>query len=309
MKSYFLKILIIILIITILFCIINKVIENPNNEYFTTRNKVCCLYAYYEKNELYKTNFEYFLENAILDNIDYYVIINGDSTVKIPERFNIAVFHRRNKGYDFGAYSFMIKRIIKDYDYYVFLNATVKGPYLKSNDNRNWLNIFLELFKDNVKLVGTSVCYTDCDRVKNKYNIDNIYYIQTMFFIINKELFIFLNKENFFDDEEELNNETKMENIVIGKEIKLSYLTYLSNGNINCILDKYRNLDFKNLKNDINQSSFHGDPYFPNRYFCSTIIPEDVIFFKNKRFIEDVKTLETFLDDDYNKNTKLVCKF
>jgi hypothetical protein len=28
------------------------------------------IYAYYEKNNLYKNNFKYFLDNAILNNID-----------------------------------------------------------------------------------------------------------------------------------------------------------------------------------------------------------------------------------------------
>jgi hypothetical protein len=296
-----------VLIIVLVFYISNKIISKKNIEYFSAKNKVCCLYAYYEKNDLYKSNFQYFLENAILANIDYYIIINGKYSIEIPKRANITVYERENKGYDFGAYSFMINKISKSYNYYVFLNATVKGPYIKSDETRNWLDIFLDLFTDNVKLVGTSICYTDYDKVQKKYNVDNIYYVQSMFFIINRELFNLLNKEKFFDDEEELNNETIMENIVIGKEIKLSYLTYLSNGNINCILDKYRNLDFKNLKNDINPSSFNGDPYFPNRYFCSTIIPEDVIFYKNKRFIEDIITLKKNLEDDYNENTKVVC--
>jgi hypothetical protein len=253
-------------------------------------NKICCFYAYYEKNKLYKDNFKYFLDNAILTNIDYYIIINGEYTIDIPNKDNIKVFRRENKGFDFGAYSYIVnllgKKFLNKYSYYCFLNATVKGPYLKNK--KDWLNEFLKLFINNVRIVGTSICYTTEEEVLKKYNIKNIYYVQSMFFIINNNFFNILNEHNFFDDEQKLNNEKKLRNIVINKEIKLSYLSYLSNGNINCYLKKYRNLDFKKLNYDINPSSFRGDPYFPNKYFNSSIKPEDVIFYKNKRFMIDV---------------------
>ena len=32
------------------------------------KNKYCCFYAYYEKNQLYKNNLKYFLKNGLLDN-------------------------------------------------------------------------------------------------------------------------------------------------------------------------------------------------------------------------------------------------
>lgn len=276
--------------------------EQENN------NNIVFIYAYYEKNKLYKDNLEYFLKNAILDNIDYYFIINGNNTINFPIANNIKVIHRENKGFDFGAYSYAIKKILKkEYDYYIFSNATVKGPYL-NNNNKNWFDTFLELFIKNVKLVGTSICFTNYIKAIKKFNVESIYYVQSMFFIINRDLFNYLNKNNFFNDEELLNKEVILENIVINKEIKLSYLTYLSGGNINCYLSKYRNLDFRNIKNDINNSSFNGDPYFPNRYFCETIKPYDVIFYKNKRMIEDVVTLQNELKLHYDKNIINLCK-
>jgi hypothetical protein len=36
------------------------------------QNPICvCIYAYYEKDEKYKENLRFFLNNGILDNIDY----------------------------------------------------------------------------------------------------------------------------------------------------------------------------------------------------------------------------------------------
>jgi hypothetical protein len=300
------KIILLLILLVIIFYLIYKYLNKKEQFISNTGNTNVCLYAYYEKNELYKNNLLYFLNNALLDNIDYYFIINGNSTVVFPKKNNIKIINRENIGYDFGAYSYAITNIIPhNYDYYIFLNATVKGPYL--TNNKNWLDTFLELFTNNVKLVGTSVCFTETEKVKKTYNIDNIYFVQSMFFIINKELFNYLIDNNFFNDEQLLNKETVLEKIVINKEIKLSYLTYKSGGNINCYLSKYRNLDFKTLDHDINPTSFNGDPYFPNRYWCSTIMPNDVIFYKNKRMIEDILTLKNELELDEERINN-ICK-
>jgi hypothetical protein len=297
-----LLILIFIIILSIL-SILSKKYYNIfyKKEYFSnnnliTDNKYCCFYAYYEKDNLYKNNFTYFLENGILDNIDYYIIINGESTIDISQKKNIKIFHRENKGFDFGAYSYAIKNITKEYDYYVFLNATVKGPYLTDN-SKNWLYTFLSLFYDNVKLVGSSICYTPTNHnnLKSITDKDNIYYVQTPFFIIKQDFFKYINSKDFFN-EDELNNITDLTYVIVNKEIKLSSLCYKFGGNINCYLSKYRNLDYTSLNYDINNSSFNGDPYFINTYFCNTIQPNDVIFYKNKRFLYDTITHKNVLD-------------
>jgi outer membrane protein assembly factor BamD (BamD/ComL family) len=78
-------------------------------------SQICCIYAYYEKNEKYKKNFEHFLQHGILPNVDYFIVVNGLCTVVIPKYKNIHVYPRENKGYDFGAYSNGIKNMEKEY--------------------------------------------------------------------------------------------------------------------------------------------------------------------------------------------------
>ena len=109
----------IMLLISILILIIHKYYDK-NIENFHNYNKICCFYAYYEKNKLYKDNFEYFLNNGLLKNVDYYIIINGKCSVLIPKKNNIIVFQRENIGYDFGAFSYAIQRVHKNY-YYIKL--------------------------------------------------------------------------------------------------------------------------------------------------------------------------------------------
>jgi len=110
-------ILFIIIILFILLIFKNKkkyIIEKLSNTNFINNYKYVCLYAYYEKNEKYKNNLQFFINNGILDDIMYYIIINNfKCSVSIPNKKNIVVIYRENTGYDFGAWSYCIENYIK----------------------------------------------------------------------------------------------------------------------------------------------------------------------------------------------------
>ena len=261
--------------------------ELDNNQLITELDKkICCLYVYYEKNIKYKFNFMYFLNNAILENIDYYIIINGVSSINIPEKNNIRVFYRKNDGYDFGAYSHLIKKINKNYNYYFFINTSVLGPFI-NNYNKKWYEYFIELFNKDTKIVGTSINIYQKYIVSN-YNLINMYgkknvfsHIQSMFFCIDNEYFNYLQNINFFNEEELLNKDFNY--IIAYKEIGLSQIALNNNWNINCLLPNYKNLDYRRLNYDINIKSRNGDPYYDKSYFGTNIKKEDVIFYKTNR--------------------------
>jgi len=263
---------------------------NNLEKYTNINNRYACLYAYYEKDELYKENLTYFLENGLLDNIDYYIILNGTCTIDIPIKNNIKVFRRENKGYDFGAWSYAIKHIDKTYDYYVFLNTSVKGPFLKDK-SKPWIDYFIELFNTlDIKLVGTSINMYPLSNFEG-YNLDNIYHnkpphthIQSMFFCMNHEYYQFLKGKNFFN-EEELNNIINISDVITYKEFGLSQLALNNNWNINSILPKFKDIDYRLIKENFNTSSYNGDPYFINCYFGKSIDPYEAIFFKVNRGI------------------------
>jgi hypothetical protein len=266
------------------------ILEIKEEEQTKKLNSICCFYAYYEKDISYKYNFTYFLTNGILDNVDYYIIINGDCTVSIPIKDNIKVFRRPNFGYDFGAYSYGIRQLKdRSYDYYFFVNTSVIGPYFKETDkSQDWTQHFLDLFTENVKLVGTTINILDKKIVTN-YNLQQIYkkdppyvHVQTMFFAIDKEYFQYLNSIHFFNEVELYQKDFNY--IIIFKEIGLSQIALSKGWKINCLLDKYKDLDYSQLKKDINSTSRNGDPYYLNSYFGNTIKRDDVIFFKMNRF-------------------------
>jgi hypothetical protein len=236
---------------------------------------------------MYRDNFKFFLENGILDDVDYYIIINDKNSVAIPKKNNIYIYYRENKGYDFGAYSYALQKINKIYDYYFFINTSVRGPYL-FNKRDKWTDYFLRLFHKNVKVVGTTINIFPYTRY-TEYDLEKIYnkkkpfiHVQSMFFCIDKEYFKYLQSINFFN-EEELNKAPNINYVIATKEIGLSQYALKNGWNINCLLPKYQNINYLDIENDINPSSIHGDPYFTNSYFDKTINPYEVIFFKTNR--------------------------
>lgn len=246
------------------------------------QNKICVIYNYYEKNDIYKKNFIYFLKNGILNELDYYIIINGKSTVNIPIKTNVHIYYRENKGYDFGAFSYVInKKINKKYDYYFFINTSVKGPYLR-NPNIKWYESFLSLFNTNTHLVGTSINICTIKHIQDKFSKNVVSHVQSMFFVVDHSFLNELKNGNFFN-EDEINN-MNFGDLILNKEVNLSQIAINKGYNINCILSKYKGLDYINIKENINLTSTYGDPYFINGYFGETIDPYEVIFFKNTRF-------------------------
>ena len=118
--------------------------------------------------------------------------------------------------------------------------------------------------------------------MKPIYQKDGPYsHIQSMFFILNSEGYEFLNQNKFFDDEVILNTRTDINYMIINKEIMMSQLIIKNGWNINCILPKYRDLDYREVKSNINPSGC--DPYYRGAYFGGTIQPEEVVFYKSYR--------------------------
>lgn len=262
------KIFCIIIIIILILCLFND-----NKENFKSQNKYVCLYAYYEKNDDYKNNLKFFLQNAILDYVDYYFIINGECTVNIPQKDNIKILNRKNIGYDFGAWSFALTKLKNVYDYYIFINTSVIGPYLNNND-KDWLQKFMKLFnKKDVKLVGSTI---------NILEPPAKTHVQTMFFILAKEALEYLNTKDFFNENEI--NTCDFDSVIDNKEIGLSQYILKNNWNINCIVPHYRNLDYRTLDTNINKPKKITDVVYKNSFFGRSLTPEEMVFYKKWRF-------------------------
>lgn len=264
-------------------------------------NNILILYCYYEKNNIYKNNLQIFLKYGLHDECDYLFIINGDITIYIPKQKNIKVIFRKNEDYDFGAYYDALKtqEIINKYNYYFFINTSVRGPFIPTYTNIKWYQPFINLLKDDIKLVGTTIniLNTDSNESNTFYNITKFTkpytHVQTQMFAIDKECLNFLMSKKLFED----NNYNNYVEFIAIKEILMTQLVLKNNWNISCIIPEYQNIDYRLLKEDINFSSINGDINFTNGCFGRTIHPYESIFIKINRNISvnEINSISTYL--------------
>ena len=259
--------------------------------------RLCCIYAYYEKDKSVDPtcveNLDYFMKNGIRDNVDYYFVINGSKcSVEIPtDKPNIKRIDRENKGFDFGAYSYMLDKLKdKTYDYYFFVNTSVRGPFLGDRPTKDWTQVFIDKFnKPDVKIVGTVLHIfpvTDCFGfdLKQIYKHEPPYpHLQSMIFCMNREYKDYLMSIDFFN-EEEINN-SSFHSVITHKEIALSQHALNNGWQINSVVKQFEDQDYSQIKIGFNPTTRdgNGEPYCEGCFFGSTITPEEALFFKTNK--------------------------
>ena len=219
----------------------------------TTNNKILVLYVFHE----YTNSVKYFIENAIFydDNIDFIIIVNND-TFKFDYNFkynNVKVLIRENKGYDFGAWSdaLLINDLYLNYDKFIFINSSVKGPILSKNFQGKWIDNFINGLNNDIKLYGTSI--------NNINDPLNRAHVQSYSFCIDIEALKFLINEKIFTMDEYINDK---ERVIEEKEILMSRKIIENNWNIGCFMEIYKNVDFRFINKkpkDYNNNLFHNN--------------------------------------------------
>lgn len=195
--------------------------------------KTLVLYVFHEVNNRVLTFFDKALFKD--DNVDFVVICNNlDIKLNLPDYVKVVI--RDNKGFDFGGWSegLLSNDLYKNYDYFIFVNSSVLGPFLPSYYKGKWTDIFIDGLVDDVKLYGITI---NCER-------DPIFktHIQSYLFSMDKETLEFLIKNGIFD----MNILIKTyDELVENKEMLMSRLIIEKGWNIGCLCDYYKEVDFR----------------------------------------------------------------
>ena len=249
--------------------------------------KSLILFSYCELNknpQLRIDNLNFFLNKGLINdpNHTFVFIINGHKlSVKIPKRDNIKVIYRYNHTFDFGAYShYLLHNDIKSYDYFFFINDSVRGPFLFNwFPNIPWTQIYTTKINDNLKLLGSTINF-----FKGRVHITS------SFFMTDKIGLDILIKNKIFS------NKRIDKKPVRTHEIKQSQIILDNKYNIGCMLEVYKNVDFriyrgKQYGKDGNlNANFKGscDPLYKRKFFGININPFETIFYKTNRSIDPI---------------------
>jgi hypothetical protein len=235
-------------------------------------NKLLVLYVFYDVNE----RLEIFINNCIFydDNVDFIIISNNkNNKFEVPQY--VKKVYRDNIGFDFGGWGDVLitDHLYLNYDKFIFVNNSVKGPFLPCGYKGKWTDIYINGLKDNIKLFGSTI--------NTIFDPLNQSHVQSYIFAMDKSTVEYLIECEIFSNTKYT---TDIMETVYCKEVLMSRKIIEKGWNIGSLLPQYQNVDFtfKNKNPEDYNIQFLGDIMF-NRYYGVYWKKEDLVFIKGNR--------------------------
>ncbi len=242
------------------------------------------IYHYFEKDDVYRDNLIVFLARAWQPDLDMFIVLSGDVGIDLPQSTNIRYIRTPNYGQDFGAVANVVNDGALDaYDQLIFVNCTVRGPFLPPYHSQCWTKAFLSLLVEDVHLCGTTISILHDDRPFHRLyeaafpdDPKPYSHVQSSVHAMTRDCFNMLRKAGVYASAPSL---TKEEAVVIC-EIGMSQRVKAAGWNISCLLSPYRGIDYRRAHGEINHTTPNGHPQGPGSYFGQSLHPFETIFLK-----------------------------
>ena len=204
-------------------------------------SKLLVLFVFHQYNGRVKN----YIDNCLFfdENVDFIIISNNKNNDFEAPHYVKKIF-RDNIGYDFGGWSdaLLTDNLYEKYDNFIFVNSSAVGPYLKSDFEGKWTDIYVNGLQGNVKLFG-SVINAGGDPKKNAHVQSYIFSMNktTLEYLIDCEIFSMTNyAENFGD-------------AIFKKEVLMSRKIIANDWNIGSLTSYYKDVDFTFKTKDISE--------------------------------------------------------
>ena len=255
------------------------------------KNRVLVVYHYYEKDQSYIDNFSHFLRFAYQPDVEYVVVVAGSYSVELPRAENITYFFATNQNFDFGGYAQAIEALQfhTSYEYFIFVNSSVRGPFLPAYCKKTWIENLLDHFDQDVGIVGTVISLTPSHHAiaklyHEKYgyldrNRNILSHVQSTCYALPRSILCHLIATGFYEAAHSLSKDETVRDY----EIRLSQILLEQGYNLKCLLPEYNTFDYRFLDREINPFSREGDSGFEGSYFGRTVHPYEAMFIKTSR--------------------------
>lgn len=236
--------------------------------------RVLILYTFHE----FDSNVQYFLERGYLDDprVDFLFVVNDKGFQgELPGKTII----RDNVGHDFGAWQ---EGILHDdnhtkYDYFVFVNSSVRGPFVPPYCDKNWVEVFCGLFSPGVGVVGSTAAVSSAQEKLGTEDFLKLY-VQSYAFALNRESLFLLRGGLFSQDFASMSKES----LVCSAEENISHFLLSAGYTLQTLQSSYYNRDFLLFPHDYSREDFDPTRY-RNHYYGMNLHPFEVLFLKNLR--------------------------
>jgi hypothetical protein len=255
----------------------------------SSNRKICVIYHYHRVDEVHEFNLSHFLLLGYLENVDFFIISTSPEIGLEPKPDNVNYVYHENKNNDYGGYSHAIHNAIPiaRYEYFIFINSSVRGPYFLPHASKDWTLAFTNFIVGDTGIVGASINISPENlpislMYRKKHGGSGpCSHVQSMVFALPKIQLSQLIDSEFFGKEDF----SSKDELVVDYEIHLSQLIISNGMNIKCLLPEYNVIDYRHPHREINPSSLNGDPFFENCYFGRSIHPYESLFVKTNRNI------------------------
>ena len=279
---------------------------------------VLVIYHYYEKDQSYIDNFLHFIQFAYRPELNYLIVIAGSASIELPQASNIAYFYAKNQKFDYGGYAQAIKDLKFEINYanFIFVNSSVRGPFLPPHSKKAWSNHLFDLCSDGVGIVGTAISLTPSHHAISKMyhrkygyaerNKNILAHVQSTCYVLSQEVLRVLIEDGFYDVHESLSKDETVRDY----EMRLSQILLDRDLNLKCMLPEYNKPDYRSLSHEINPCSREGDSGFEYSYFGRTVHPYEAMFIKTSRNTSSdtyLSQLAYSMSFQFPLNTNLSC--
>lgn len=255
------------------------------------KSKSVVVYHYFEKDQSYIDNFCHFLRFGYRLDMDFVIVVAGHHTIDLPKAANLQYHFAPNMNFDFGGYAGAIRTLdlLNHYEHFIFVNSSVRGPFLPLYIGKSWDQILIDLLEPDVGVAGTAIALTPAHHsiaklYHAKYGVsppneEILAHVQSTCYVLPKNSLQYLVNIGFYEGAISLSKDETVRDY----EIRLSQLLLAQGLTLKCVLPEYSQVDYRELKNDINPSSREGDSGFLNSYFGRTVHPYESMFIKTSR--------------------------
>jgi len=249
---------------------------------------ICVLYHYFEADQSYRENLLHFLVFGHHPDAEFYVIAANRPSFELPIAPNLNYIFTPNHNRDYGGYSVALNGEIRidRYEYFVFVNSSVRGPYLPAYTLRSWFEILVDQLVDDVGLAGSTInilspAYPYTAEFKQRHGGEPPFsHVQSTVFAICRDRLLELMNSGLFEAGREALQKT---HVITDYELLISQKLIRAGYNIKCLLPEYNTVDYRAPHTDINPTSVNGDPSYEGAYFGRTFHPFEAMFIKTNR--------------------------
>lgn len=244
-----------------------------------TGKRALIVYNYYPRadDSEYTNNFLYFVREGIISNDgnDYVVVVQLDYGQPAPQLPPLPSHARYithpNECFDLGTIGWLLKNhiSIRRYAYFVFLNSSVRGPFLPGwADRIHWVGELTRLFKGRVKMVGSTI---NCGRA---FDSPPIPHVQTYAFAVDYKGLRVLMEAGVFQCFRD------WQHAIVEGEIAAARAIFDAGYTIDSLMLRYQGVDWSDP--EMNGCNDGMQPIQDGQYDGISVHPLEVMFMKVK---------------------------